>query len=142
MIFDITYTQKEVDDAIDDLVGAPFNFIERLKLGGIGSERVMIKETSEDLGHYLQYVDAPNFCNFELRPTGVIIHINYRTQDIAWVVPYRKLSIYRSGHGVKLYCDTSFLQIEKVYKGSNIKQFIEKLMRLRALYLDQIRPPF
>lgn len=141
-IFDITYSKKEVDEEIDALVGPPYSYIKRLKLGGIGSERALILDASPDLLAYLQYEDAPNFCNFELRPEGMITHINYRLQDIAWVIPYRKSSLYQSEKGFKVFCDASFLALEKIYKGSDLDKFMQKMMHLRAQYLGDTLPPF
>ncbi len=91
MIFDTTYTDKEVTFEINKLVGKPFSFWKRIKLGGIGSHRIIVASTSESLQPYINPGHSTNYVNFELRPNGTIIHLKHRTQTYAWAIPFKQL---------------------------------------------------
>ena len=91
MVFDTTYTDKEVTIEINNLVGKPFSFKERFKLGGIGSHRIMVTETSDKLEQYINPGHSIKHINIELRPDGIIVHLKRHTQTYAWTIPYQKL---------------------------------------------------
>ena len=141
MIFNITYEKKDITNEINNLVGVPFSFMTRLKKGGIGSEKMMVIGASPLIEGLLQYDDQPNFCNMELRPKGVIVHFKYRAEIYAWTIPYAKLSLYRSAESYRVYGDAEFMKVTKMLNGDALKQFMDKLMDHRAIYLHSIAGP-
>ena len=48
MIFTTTHTNNDAKDLTNDLLGLPFGLIQSLKMGGIGSKRMIIEEVSRD----------------------------------------------------------------------------------------------
>ena len=52
MIFSTTHTNKEAKELTNDLLGLPFSFYQSLKMGGIGSKRMIIEETSQNIVDY------------------------------------------------------------------------------------------
>ena len=60
MIFTTTHTNKEAKNLTNDLLGFPFTFYQSLKMGGIGSKRMIIEETSQNLSNYLNKVSYVN----------------------------------------------------------------------------------
>ena len=139
MIFDLTNAKEETIKRINELVGQSFPFFERLKLGGIGSERLLIQDASQSIRQFLKEDPALDYCNLELRPLGVIVHMHDKGKNIGWVIPYRKLNLHQQDNGLKLYCDADFIQLQKVFHGSNVDKFIKKMMKFRATYLNSIK---
>ena len=48
MIVDLTYYNKELNAEIDSVIGGKFNLIERMKMKGIGSRRMIIENFSTE----------------------------------------------------------------------------------------------
>jgi hypothetical protein len=46
MILNTTHYNKEHKQIINDLVGAPFSFMQRVRMSGIGSKRMIVDEVS------------------------------------------------------------------------------------------------
>jgi len=76
MIFDLTNAKEETIKRINELVGQSFPFFERLKLGGIGSERLLIQDASLGIRQFLNKDPALNYYNLELRPEGLIVYMH------------------------------------------------------------------
>lgn len=91
MIFDTTYTDKEVTLAINELVGKPFSLLKRLQLGGIGSHRIVIDQVNDELTEYINPGHSLNHVNIELRPNGILVHLKRRTQTYSWAIPFSML---------------------------------------------------
>lgn len=141
MIFNITYEKKEITHEINELVGVPFSFLARLRKGGIGSEKMMVVGASDLIEGLLQYEDQPNFCNMELRPRGVITYFKFRSEIYAWVIPYAKLSLFRSAESYRIYGDAEFMKVTRILNSNALKQFMDKLQDHRAVYLASIAGP-
>ncbi|MEO9870937.1 hypothetical protein [Ekhidna sp.] len=93
MIFDTSYSDKEITRKIDKAVGQSFSWKDRWKMGGIGSRRMTIHDISED---YRKYVNAEHYisnASIELRPKGIIIHFRHKLQIYSWIMPYHSLQI-------------------------------------------------
>ena len=41
MIFNSTYHNDDTEEIINDIVGQPFSWLKRFKLGGVGSKRMI-----------------------------------------------------------------------------------------------------
>ena len=68
MIFTTTHTNNDAKDLTNDLLGLPFGLIQSLKMGGIGSKRMIIEEVSSNINELLNKVSDINYGNIELRP--------------------------------------------------------------------------
>lgn len=141
MIFNITFSKKDIIDEINDLVGVPFTFLTRLKKGGIGSEKMMVTDASPLIEGLLQHDDQPNFCNIELRPKGIIVYFKFRVELYAWTIPYGKLAVYRSAESYRIYGEAEFMKVTKMLNGDALKLFMDKLLNDRASYLASIAGP-
>lgn len=93
MILETTYTDKDVTLTINQTVGGPFTFLQRIRMGGIGSHRIMIKSVSKGLKQYINPGHSSNFTNIELRPRGILFHLKFRTQSYAWIIPFEDLDV-------------------------------------------------
>ena len=75
MILNTTYTNKDNDEIINNLVGYPYSFIKKLKMKGIGSGRMIIDEVSPKLERTVLNGPDLNYANIELRPKGILVRI-------------------------------------------------------------------
>mgnify|MGYP003635951816 FL=1 len=131
MIFTTTYSNREAKELINDLLGVPYTFIQSLKMGGIGSKRMIIEEVSENIGSFLNKVSDINYGNIELRPNGIIVMINKGLQNYSWAIPYRQLVIYKT-NGLSIHAQGKFIRFtdNKTFKEN--KNFFKKMLELKA----------
>ncbi|NND04928.1 MAG: hypothetical protein HKN87_00990 [Saprospiraceae bacterium] len=142
MIYNITYEKKEDIEKIDASLGSPYGLLSRLKMGGIGSEKMNIVDASPLIEGLLQYEDQPNYCNIELRPRGVLVRFKYRAEMYGWAIPFAKLSVYKSEGTYRIYGDAEFIKVTKMLNSNALRQFMDKLLAKRVEYLASISGPF
>lgn len=127
MLFNTSYTDKEITKQINNLVGKPFSFIKAIKLKGIGSKRMIIDEVSPNLHTIVNLVNDINYGSIELRSKGILIHIGKGLQRFAWVIPYYKLVIYKT-NGASIHADGKFIHFRENKTFKENKQFFKKLL--------------
>ncbi len=140
MIYGNNHNDKKQRAEINELVGIPYGFIERLKLGGNGSPRLSVDEYSPQLK--LQFGESAErkFINIELRKKGILIYFRNHVNNYVWPIPYYQLSIFQSGtfnihaHGlfIKIHLDTNS-------RSSNI--FIKKMLKAKAEFAEMHLSP-
>ncbi len=129
MIVNISYKDKDVTAKINNLVGKPYSFWQALTMRGIGSERLLVEEGSQNLFKYFNKNISSNFCNIELRPGGIIIRFRYIMDVMAWVIPYRYLAIYKSSTtSYTLHSQGEFLKVKPAFKGEGIQKFVGRII--------------
>ena len=141
MLLNVSYNDKKITEKIDSEVGKPFTLKERWAMGGIGSPRLFITETSIEIHNLLILDNNRDQCNIEMRPKGIIVRFRSLLETFALVIPYYKLtlykgdlakySIYRDHHFIKVQADTKAIQkfFKKIldYKADNKPTSIEDL---------------
>ena len=95
MLVNISYNEPKIRLQIDELLGKPFTLSERWKMGGIGSGKLIITQTSSDIHNLLVLDQNINQCNVELRPKGIIVHFRSLLETYGLVIPYYKLKLYK-----------------------------------------------
>jgi len=75
MLFNTSYTNEDYTKESINILGKAFSFFEKVKIGGIGSGRLVIEELSTKLQPKNMQSIAINYANIELRPKGIIIHL-------------------------------------------------------------------
>lgn len=126
MIINTTYTDKEAAKLIDAHLGESFPLLQRIKLRGIGSKRMIINDVSPKMKQYMNTVDDLNYGSIELRPKGILIHIHKKLNSFSWIVPYHKLHIYTSAY-FSIHANGNFIQFKKNKLYKENKAFIEKM---------------
>ena len=131
MIFTTTHTNKEAKNLTNDLLGFPFTFYQSFKMGGIGSKRMIIEETSQNLSNYLNKVSDANYANIELRPGGIIVLLNKGLNNYSWVIPYRQLVIYKTNR-LTIHAQGKYISFKnnKLYREN--KKFIDKMIDFKV----------
>ena len=113
MLFNTSYKNEDYVREVNSLVGKSYSFIEKLKMQGVGSRRLVIEELSPLLKpKNMQEIDA-NFASVELRPTAI-----FSTQTF---------SIHSNGQFIKLRKD-------KYYRDN--KKFFDKMNDLKIAFLN------
>ena len=93
MLFDTSYSDKRITRQINEAVGLPFSFMDRIKMGGIGSRRMVIEAISEEYQKYLKAEHYQSHANLELRPKGLIVHFRHKLESYSWIMPYDSLEV-------------------------------------------------
>ena len=132
-LYNISYSDKETDKLINDEMGKPYSLIKKIKLKGIGSRRMIIEHFSDDMKHLTLKVSGIQYANIELRPKGLIIHINQGIYTYAWTVPFFRLSIY-NGDYFTVHGNGNFIQFNKEKSWKENRTFLQKIMHLKSIY--------
>ena len=140
MVFNITYHSHKTDHQIAQLVGKPYSVLDRLKMGGVGSPRMIINMASEDIAEL--FGDSPGFkfCNIELRNNGIIVGFQSNMRIFAWAIPYYKLTIYHNKGLISIYSGESHLKIKPFFNKDIDLKFVAKLLELKARYTEDNSP--
>ena len=131
MLFNTTHTNNESKELINDCLGRPFSFFQSLKMGGIGSKRMIIDEVSNNLDKLVNKISDINYGNIELRPNGILVMINKGLENYTWVIPYRQLVIYKT-YGLSIHAEGKFIRFENNKMFRENKNFFKKMIRLKV----------
>ena len=113
MLVNVSYNNKEITRRVDEQVGKPFTLKERWAMGGIGSPKLIIKETSVEIRNLLILDNNRDTCNIEMRPKGVIVRFRSLLETFALVIPYYKLTVYKGDLALySIYRDHYFIKVQ------------------------------
>lgn len=142
MLANTSYNDKKINQTIDELVGKPFSLLENIKRNGIGSPRLDILKTSEEIAALLSYDNNRNFCNIELRPRGIIIRFRSLLETFSLVIPYYKLVLFKPANSFTFHIDQHFIAVDAPAKNKGVQRFMEKLNQLKTenspTYIDDL----
>lgn len=133
MILNTTYTNKDNDEIINNLVGYPYSFIKKLKMKGIGSGRMIIDEVSPKLERTVLNGPDLNYANIELRPKGILVRITRRLDNFTWIIPYYQLYTYMT-NGFSIHGQGEFLHFRNDKFLKDNKNFIKKMLNLKVIF--------
>ena len=136
MILNLSYRKKETDRALLERAGKSFSFFERIKLGGIGSQRFEIIEADAEISEILSRDLKLNHCNIELRKGGVLIWFRIKLHNYALVLPYYLLTIFKGPDYLKVYGGKWSVKLKPAHNASFNTKFILKLMEQKNLNLS------
>ncbi|WP_369993707.1 hypothetical protein [Winogradskyella sp.] len=127
MIINTTHHNPEHEQIIDDLIGRPFSLVQKLKLKGIGSKRMIIDEVSPNMQSMMNKVSDINYANIELRPKGILVRIIQGLKNFAWIIPYYQLVIYKT-NGSSIHAQGRFIHFRNSKTFKENKKFFDKLL--------------
>jgi hypothetical protein len=127
MLLNVSYNNSEITRKVDSEVGKPFKLKERWAMGGIGSPKLFITETSIEIRNLLILDNNIDCCNIEMRPKGIIVRFRSLLETFALVIPYYKLSIYKGDFAIySIYKDNHFIKVKSDTKA--IQKFFRKIL--------------
>ncbi len=142
MLANTSYNDKKINQTINELVGKPFSIIENIKRNGIGSPRMDILKTSDEIATLLSYDNNRNFCNVELRPRGIIILFRSLLETFSLVIPYYKLVVFKPANSFTFHMDHHFISVDAPTSNKAVHRFMEKLNQLKTenspTYIDDL----
>lgn len=131
MLLNVSYNEPDVKQKIEAAVGKPFSLKERWSKGGIGSSKLLISQTSDDINNLLMLDNNQNTCNIELRPKGIIIRFRSLLETYGLVIPYYKLTLYKGkAQEYSIYKDKQFIKV--VADNKSTFKFFSKLISEKA----------
>ena len=135
MLFNTSYNNKEYITESANMVGNAFSLLEKIKIGGIGSSRLVIAELSPKLQPKNLPKTDINYANIELRPKGIIVHFTNKLDRYSWIIPYFRLATY-SNDTFSIHANGNFIKCVKNKNYQNNKKFITKMIDLKIQHLD------
>ncbi|MFD1014384.1 hypothetical protein [Winogradskyella rapida] len=133
MILNTTHYNAEHKHIISDLIGRPFSLVQKLRMKGIGSKRMIIDEVSPNMKSLMNKVSDINYANIELRPKGILIRINKGLKNFTWVIPYYQLVLYKT-NGSSIHAQGRFVHFRNSKTFKENKKFFDKLLDLKVRY--------
>ncbi|MFD0860736.1 hypothetical protein ACFQ1M_00840 [Sungkyunkwania multivorans] len=131
MLLNVSYNNPDIKRRIDAELGPTIPFFERIKMGGIGSPRLVITSTSVEINNLLILDNNRNYCNVEIRPKGIIVGFRSLLESYALVIPFYKLRLYKGrAEEYSIYRDHYFIKVEA--KEKNVHSFFKKLLAFQA----------
>jgi hypothetical protein len=130
MIFNTTLKNKDATATINDLLGEPYSFVKAIKLGGVGSKRMIIDDVSPGFLKLINAVSDINYGNIELREKGIVIHINKGLKNFSWAIPYYQLHTYKT-EGFSIHAQGNFVRFKNNKLLKENKNFIDKIINCK-----------
>ena len=130
MIFNTTLKNKDATATMNDLLGQPYSFVKAIKLGGVGSKRMIIDAVSPGFLKLINAVSDINYGNIELREKGIVIHINKGLKNFSWAIPYYQLHTYKT-EGFSIHAQGNFVRFKNTKLLKENKNFIDKIINCK-----------
>ena len=127
MIYNSTYTDIEKGIETDNLVGKKYNLIKSIRLGGIGSKRLIVDEFSLNFKKLIQQKNDIIYSNIELRKNGIIVYVVDSQRRFTWVIPFYKLVVYKTP-SFSIHSDGSFIRYSNKLNHKQNLVFFKKLL--------------
>ena len=127
MLLNVSYNRPKIKNQINESVGQAFSLIERVKMGGIGSGKLIINSSSKQIYNLLILDSYRNVCSIEMRPNGIILNFRSLLETYAIVIPFHKLKIYKGkSQEYSVYMDDYFIKIKADNK--RIHKYMRKVL--------------
>ena len=136
MILDTTYKNKSNKQLINDLIGKPFSFFQKIKLKGVNSKKLIIDNTSDNLKPYLNTTAELNYTYIELRPKGILIRLNKGVKTFIWIIPFYQLIIYKV-NGSSIHAQGRFVHFKNKKTLRENNSFFKKILDRKVLFDEQ-----
>lgn len=136
MLVQTTYPDKKIIKQINLAVGNSFSFLQILKIGFIGSQRMKVTENSPIFTPIITKDFNAVWANISLRPKGIIVIINSRLSQYSWIIPFYKLSIIKSNELV-IHAEGEFLKLA-IESDASISRFVSKIISRKNQFQSQM----
>jgi hypothetical protein len=132
MILNISDQSKSQERDINDFVGLSYTFWESLKMGGSGSQKLIINDCHEIFDPYLKQLHSTKYCNIELRPKGIGLRFRYKLEAIGWFIPYTTLDYHHEDFSLKIQDQLTgfFMNLKASHRNRINLKFMNKMRQL------------
>ena len=131
MLKNVSYHDDNIKNEINNLIGKPYSFFDKIKRGGIGSSKLLITKADKEIENLLVLDHNDNYCNIELRTNGIIIYFRSLLETYGLIIPYFKLVVFKVTKDEYTFnIDSKFLKIK--VKSVNDHSFIRKITENKA----------
>ncbi|WP_108423746.1 hypothetical protein [Flagellimonas amoyensis] len=131
MLLNVSYSDKNITQKIDEAVGKPLTLKERFALGGIGSPKLHITQASMEINNLLLLDNNLNTCNIEIRPKGIIVRFRSLLETYGLIIPYYKLNLFKGDLAIhSIHVDKHFIKVRSDTKA--VQKFFKKLLDHRT----------
>jgi hypothetical protein len=135
MLFNTSYKNEDYVKESNRLLEKAYSFLEKLKIRGVGSRRLIIEELSPSLQPKNMQKTDVNYASIELRPKGIVIHFSNRLDRYSWIVPYYRLAIF-STLTFSIHSNGKFIKLSKDKNYKENKKFISKMTEFKTAFLN------
>ena len=115
-IYDFSYTDKKIIREINELLGKPYNFFERIKLGGIGSKRLEVSSVSDDLKSIVNPEHYTTLVSLEIRPKGILIYFRKKLDVYAVPMRFDNIQLSVNDFDAVIKCHESRITLKNAYQ--------------------------
>ena len=136
MVLDTTHHNKEHKQFFDDFVGKPYGILESIKLGGVGSKRMIVNELSPNLSFITNAVADINYANIELRRKGVLIRITKGLKNFTWAIPFYQLVFYKTDF-TSIHAQGKYIHFKNSKTFKENARFFKNLMHEKLKFDEQ-----
>ncbi|MEO9964831.1 MAG: hypothetical protein ABJF11_03530 [Reichenbachiella sp.] len=141
MLFETSYYSKATKEEINNLVGKPFGLLKRIKLRGIGSQRMLIIDASAELESLINQQNTPPYTNIELRPGGVMLWFRVKLDSYVLALPYDQLSVFNTSEGLSFHAGSWRIKMKVAHQLRPDRAFVFKLLKMKSDYLGASEGP-
>ena len=137
MIKNLSYNSKKNRTILFEIVGRPLSLIERIRLKGIGSNKLIIIDASKEIVELLRLDNNINYCNIEIRTNGIIIRFRSLLETYGLIIPYYKLVIYKGESNIySFYKDKYYIKFMADNKKTSF--FVKKIVGLKIKFQNKV----
>ena len=111
--------------------------MDKIKIGGVGSRRMVLEGFSSEVKSLKSKVSGLQYGSIEIRPKGIILHINRGLDVFAWTIPFYHLSIF-NGNSLKIHGGADYVQFAKEKSWEENRGFFERLLRLKSKFHEEL----
>ena len=127
MIYNSTYNDIEKEIETNNLVGKKYNLIKSIRLGGIGSKRLIVEDLGVNFKKLIQQKTDLIYSNVELRDKGIIVYVIDGQKRFTWVIPFYKLVIYKTPT-FSIHSDGNFISYSNKLNHKQNLLFFKKIL--------------
>lgn len=138
MLLNHTQHLQSNQKKIDQFVGTSYSLIEKIKMGGAGSEKMQIVSCSQTFKEVLNKHQEINYGSLEIRTKGIIVHFNNGQQYHVWCIPFYHLSIFKTD---TLNIHGAGSMVKFYLKKKQNERFLNTLLEKHAAYQKRFELP-
>lgn len=130
MLYKTTYKNDKIKEEINQVVGAPFSLMQKIRMGRIGSGRMILAQVSPKYYKNINTLNDLKYVNIELRPKGILVHLYQSLERYSWPIPFYQLSFFDSNL-FSIHANGNFIKVKKDSRYESNLAFIQQILKIR-----------